>query len=169
VKRCPFCAEEIQDAAIVCKHCGRDLPAASTPEVSHSATQPAKKASGARWAGLLIFGSLAMLWISTAITGPPVQRPLTNGARAGKVESRRNLTGPQLARIVESADEKCPTARRIFFQGADANSESWNIECSTGESFAVRVENDGHSKVLSCDAMKAVTKLACFKTFDEQR
>ena len=25
-RTCPFCAEDIKPAAIVCKHCGRDLP-----------------------------------------------------------------------------------------------------------------------------------------------
>jgi menaquinol-cytochrome c reductase iron-sulfur subunit len=33
---CPFCAEDIREAAVVCKHCGRDLPQAD-------ATAPAAK------------------------------------------------------------------------------------------------------------------------------
>lgn len=39
MKKCPFCAEEIQDEAIKCKHCGEFLYDSNSPQLSEKNTK----------------------------------------------------------------------------------------------------------------------------------
>ena len=40
VRACPFCAEQIQDAAIVCRFCGRDVTPVNKVETADTAVKP---------------------------------------------------------------------------------------------------------------------------------
>jgi hypothetical protein len=39
MKKCPFCAEDIQDAAIKCKHCGEFLDGSTSPRFAEEKIQ----------------------------------------------------------------------------------------------------------------------------------
>lgn len=59
-KICPFCAEEIKKAAIVCKHCGRELPGFddqySPQNEKTTQNQEHRRIRGAKWGFGVITG-----------------------------------------------------------------------------------------------------------------
>lgn len=70
MKKCPFCAEDVQDAAIVCKHCGRELSTPQAGTVARASLAPKTTATKpvdqpkAMWpVGALIVGLVFVLRI----------------------------------------------------------------------------------------------------------
>lgn len=51
MKACPFCAEDIQEAAVVCKHCGHDVKAASAKPPIVPQPRPRNKSGWIWWLG----------------------------------------------------------------------------------------------------------------------
>jgi hypothetical protein len=126
MKKCPFCAEEIQDAAIVCKHCGRDVPAAAAATEYFTPKQRVVMLGGV---AILMFAA----WCSSRFPSTRAPAPLTVATSTTTVPVRQDP--PPSSRPADEARAAATTVSLEAVEKFHAMGDITTWDPATGDCF----------------------------------